>query len=398
MNIPNRLLQKNVYLDTACMGLIDSEVAAEARKFIEIVENMPAPPTGVTVEFRNSFDRARTEVAKLLNVSSDEIALVESTSHGFGLLAACLPLQAEDNILICDLEFFGNVLCWQARRDLVPFEIRAVQTTNGRVHAADFEKCIDTRTRAILISAVQETNGFRADLQELSHLAKKHNCLLIVDGIQEAGAMEIDLQQTEVDAYCAGGHKWLCNPFGMGFLYINRKWLDSFKPPFYSYFNALEPQGGWQDYLEAPAQTPFDRLDLTNTAQKFETGGMGNNLGAQTLYLSIRKMREKGPHKVEEQVRKLGDFLAYGLAELGVNLSSITTTRHRSGITSFTLPGGLEAERRLCARLEEEKIFVSLRYTTGVGGIRVSTHHYNTEAEVERLLEVTSDFLRTSHR
>ena len=160
-----------------------------------------------------------------------------------------------------------------------------------------------------------------------------------------------------------------------------------------SYFNALEPQEGWGNYLESPLRTPFDKLNLTETARKFETGGTGNYLGALTLYHSLKKLRETGINNVEMKVRKLGDFLAVGLAELGINLASDTNPLNRSGITSFTLPGGLEAERKLTARLAQEGIYVSLRYTSGVGGIRVSPHYYNSETDIERLLEITADFV-----
>ena len=385
--------KKIAYLDTACMGLVDSDVAAEAKNVISSLENISSPPTEFTVSLYDNFHRAREEAALLLNVTAEEIALVESTSHGLGLIASSLPLHAGDNILICDLEFFATTICWESRQEKMPFEIRAVATKGGKVKVSDFEPRMDVNTRAIVVSSVQEVNGYRVDLKEFSRLARERGCFLIVDGIQEAGALEVNLGETEVDIYCAGGHKWLRNPFGMGFLYVNKKLLEQLKPDFYSYFNALEPQGGWGNYLESPLRTPFDKLNLTETARKFETGGTGNYLGALTLYHSLKKLRETGINNVEMKVRKLGDFLAVGLAELGINLASDTNPLHRSGITSFTLPGGLEAERKLTARLAQERIYVSLRYTSGVGGIRVSPHYYNSETDIERLLESMADFL-----
>ena len=382
------------YLDTACMGLIDHDVAAAAKNVIASLENITSPPTELTISLYSNFSRVREEAARLVNVKPDEIALVESTSHGLGLVAGSLPLDAGDNILICDLEFFATTLCWHARREKVPFEIRPVPTKNGRVDVSDFEARMDNRTRAIVVSAVQEINGYRVNLKELSRLTRNRNCFLIVDGIQEAGVLEVNLGETEVDVYCAGGHKWLRNPFGMGFLYINSKLLPRLKPDFYSYFNALEPEGGWGHYLESPLRTPFDQLDLTKTAQKFETGGTGNNLGALTLYHSLKKLRETGIKTVEKKVRELGSLLASGLTDLGIDLASDRNPLHRSGISSFTLPGGLEAERELTTLLTEEGVYISLRYTSGVGGIRVSPHHYNSEADIARLLEITEEFIK----
>jgi selenocysteine lyase/cysteine desulfurase len=69
--------------------------------------------------------------------------------------------------------------------------------------------------------------------------------------------------------------------------------------------------------------------------------------------------------------------------------------RHRPGITSFTLPGGLDTERKLNTWLMQHGVFVSMRYTSGVGGIRVSPHYYNSRADIEKLLELIENFVKT---
>lgn len=272
------------YLDSACMGLVSKEVLNEIRAFISGLENISSPATKITAEMYNYYGKAREAVAKLFKASSDEIAIVESTSHALGLIANCLPIEKANNILVCDLEFLASTLCWQARQESVGFEIRKVTTKNGEVRVSDFESAIDKNTKAIIISSVQEINGFRTNIKELRQLAKNYNCYLIVDGIQEAGALDVKLSDLDVDVYCAGGHKWLRNPFGAGFLYINKKNMNGLKPSFYSYFNLREPDEGWQNYLESPKRTPFDCLEVTNTAQKFETGGTGNYVGSLGLY------------------------------------------------------------------------------------------------------------------
>lgn len=383
-----------IYFDTACLGMVPKRVLKKIRSYLSEIENFSSSATQATLDMYSYLPKSREAAARLLKVSQKEIAVVESTTHGLGLIASSIPLERKNNVLVCDVEFIAAALCWRARQDEVGFEIRRVHTKKGEVHISDFEAAIDKNTRAIVISSVQEVNGFRTDLKSLSQLAKKYGCYLIVDGIQEAGVLDVDLSEGDVDVYCSGGHKWLRNPFGAGFLYVNNKILDDLKPSYYGYFNALDPPGGWQNYVESPLRTPFDRLEMSSTAQKFEIGGTGNSLGALGLYENIMLILEYGIEKIEKKVKGLNASLLKGLNTLHLQITSPENLTNKSGITTFSLPGGLEQERMLAAELERHKIFISLRYTSGIGGIRVSPHYYNSLEEIGRFLEVTENFVK----
>lgn len=384
------------YLDNACMGKVHEKVVEQIEAFLKYLSNISSPPTQVTVEMYNFMTNAREESAKLLGVTPDEIAVVESTSHGLGLIVSSIPIRKEENVLICDLEFFASSLCWKSRQEDIGFEIRKVKTKQGEVKVDDFEVAIDKKTRAIVISAVQEINGFRCDIKALSRLAREYGCYLIVDGIQEIGALKVDLSNLDIDFYCAGGHKWLRNPFGAGILYINRKHIDRLKPSFYGYFNTVEPEMGWQAYLESPLRTPYDHFDILTKAQKFETGGTSNIIGSIGLYENIKIIQDYGIENIENKVKELGRYLIGGLNEIGLQTVSSIKPQNMSGIITFNLPGGVSQEKELCKKLEREGVFVSLRYTSGIGGIRVSPHYYNSTDDIDRLLNITEDFINGS--
>lgn len=383
-----------VYLDTACLGLANPPVFKKIRQYLDSLENLTLSATDFTLQAYGNYAKARQEIATLFNVCEDEIALVESTSHGLGLIASTLPLSEKDNILICDLEFFATTLCWHTRQKEIGFELRAVKTEHGAVRLEDFESRIDQNTKAIVVSSVQEINGFRADIAGLGRLARDKGCYMIVDGIQEAGVLPTDLSQLNVDVYCAGGQKWIRSPFGLGFLYVRRELAKQLEPNYYGYFNALEPDEGWGPYLESPLRTPFDDIGLNTTAQKFETGASGNYLGALALYESIKYINKMGIDTIENKVRFCNDRLVEGLFGLNLTAAAGLNSYHQSGITSFNLPGGIDQERKLVKKLQQERVFVSLRYTSGIGGIRVSPHYYNTEKQIDKLLEIIEDFLK----
>jgi selenocysteine lyase/cysteine desulfurase len=91
--------------------------------------------------------------------------------------------------------------------------------------------------------------------------------------------------------------------------------------------------------------------------------------------------------RVQAHILRLTDRLHDGLARAGAR---VITPREpiaaRSGITTFTC-GDPARDRTVVDRLLARRIFVSIRYTSGVGGIRASTHFFNDESDVDTLVE-----------
>ena len=107
------------------------------------------------------------------------------------------------------------------------------------------EKSIDDNTQVIAISHVQWLTGARADLKAISELAHDHGAYLVVDGIQAAGGLKIDVKKEDVDFYAAGSYTWLLGPGGAGFLYVRDDLIENIVPSVYGYRGArggLEPK------------------------------------------------------------------------------------------------------------------------------------------------------------
>lgn len=383
---------KKVYLDNACTGIPPPQVLACAGRFNTLLTDPAISAGDVNRKLRGYMDAARAAVASLIHCSLQEVALVESTSHALGMLANAIPMEPGDNVLVCDLEYQASAICWKRRQEKTGIEVRRVPSRHGTIGAEDFERCMDGHSRVILIAAVQEINGFRADIAGITRMAHRHGCLVIVDGIQEVGAMAVDVGASGVDFYCAGGKKWLCNPYGMGFLYIRKDLLNTVLPEFYSYFNIMIPETYNRDYityLEDPARTPFDDYTIVKDASSFEIGGYSNYLGALGLTAAIDVLQNAGVDAVENRIRGLAVRLLAGLEALGVTVSSPTDARHLSSIVTFHcgLRNRAALEKQIEQYLQRKNIYVSLRCSTGTGGIRVSIHYYNNEAEVDALLE-----------
>jgi cysteine desulfurase/selenocysteine lyase len=378
------LLDKT-FLDAACVSLAPRPAIEAIEKFLDLTMVCPLESSTHHHIFMDEMRAAaRPACAGLISARADEIALVESTTHGLTLAANALPLEPGDRVLLSDLEFLQVAVPWtQKRKDGI--EIDVVPNHKGEVRAEDFAARITPRTRVIAVSTVQWTNGYRLDLAAFSRLCRERGIWLVVDAIQQLGAMPLSVQHTPVDILACGGHKWLNAPFGCGFLYINRASQPRMKPPIAGYLDIEDPQGGWGEYFQTPSITPVLDYRYVTTARRFETGGTANYPGAVGLAASLKMIQELGAEKIEAHVRGLTDSLIKGLDVLGVEVVTPRAPQNRSGIITFSV-GSAPENVALMTRLLERKILISVRYTSGVGGIRVSCHFYDSREDIDRLL------------
>jgi len=393
---------ERIFLDNAAWGIPSEQVLNCAEQFTSMFRDPGKTTRDITLSMRSWMVEARKAVGKLINCDPSEVALIESTTHALSLVGNMLPLGEGDNVLVCDLEYLASTLCWKRRQEELNFEIREVRTDNNTISAEDFEKCMDRKTKAILLASVQEINGYRADVKSIAALAKKHGCYIIIDGIQEVGAMRVDVKALGVDIYCAGGKKWIRNPYGVGFMYVREDRIPELKPYGYGYYNVQIPSkyDVYTSYLEDPNRSPFDPTPIIENATKYENGGFANYLGALGLTAAIQVLLDEGTDRIEEKIIYLNRKLTHGLAELGIDTCSSKDSKHMSSTISFNF--GIEnfcvdRERALVKYLRERNIFVSLRCCTGTGGVRVSFHYYTPEAYIDTFLGAMKEYLTKSN-
>lgn len=294
----------------------------------------------------------------------------------------------------------GATLAWRGACRRAGVEIVPVKSKGGTVTAEQFAARANARTRAIVISSVQEVSGWRADLPAISDVAEKSGAFVIADGIQEAGARPIDFKELGVDAFCAGGHKWLRSPCGLGFACLGPRLLEVLEPTYQGYLALAEPDVGWDRYMELADRTPFDLPADRTDAGRMEIGGYPNWLGAVALDAAIEDFQKLGPGRVWGRIKKLRARLVKGLGDLGIGFLGGPEPPEDAvaGIVAFCLPGGAAEEKKLLEEMKRARVFASLRYVTGIGGIRTAVHESNTAADVDALLDVARRFLAKSKK
>jgi len=321
---------------------------------------------------------ARAAAARLVNADPAEIALAPNTSTGLHIAASALPLGPGDIVLVSDREFPANVYPWLARRTAGVVVERVPVTPQGFPDEARLlERLTDPRVRALAVSAVQFSSGYRADLARLGAACRASGAFLVVDAIQALGVVPVDVRALPIDLMACGGQKWLLGPWGSGFCYVRRELTGRLTPP----------MSGWLSYRGMEDFSNLLSYDdrLVDDARRFEVASPAtqDQLGLTT---SIGLLLELGVEAIAAYLRSLGEPLLAWAAARGVRIASPTEPRHRSQIVCLAPADAREAHRRL----REAGIVTSLRE----GAIRIAPHCYNTVEEMDKVVDVLEAGMR----
>ena len=159
------------------------------------------------------------------------------------------------------------------------------------------------------------------------------------------------------------------------------------------YLSVTEPEGGWDTYFQTPSITPVRHYDFVDSAARWETGGTANYPGAIGLAESVALINDIGIDNVADHNLCLTDYLIDSLHQQNIDIVTPLDRRYRSAIVTFTL-GSADDNIALTSFLQQHKVLVGVRYTSGVGGVRVSCHLFNNRQDLDRLVSRTADFIK----
>lgn len=321
-------------------------------------------------------ETTRGQLAQLVNATPREIALTPSTSFGFHYAATMLKARGITEVLTLASEFPSTTL------PLVHggLQLQVVPAGPQNEFTLDaIERALTPQTGAVAVSAVQFSTGFQVDLKGLSALCQAKKLPLLINAAQALGQLQLDVRALKPAFLAAPSHKWLMAGYGMAMLFVDEGWLDD---PL--------PMGGWLSVPNeklwqtvhanhahpGPHATRVTGADFRHDASALEAGG-ANWAGAAalnaalTLHLSL-DAAETRRHIVGLQLR-----LRRQLRAMGFTPSTADDEATISGICGIAVSGDPnEAVRHL---LRDARIV-----TTARGGqLRLSTHVFNTEHEVD---------------
>ena len=365
--------EKYAYFNHASVGVLPATTLAEIERFARAQSE--AGLLGI-FPHEAGMPQSRERIGRFINASGEEIAITPNTSHGANLVALGLDARPGDRILLCDNEFPSNALPWLALRsrgvDVVELDTQRERLTPDRLRRE-----LTSRTRAVTVSWVSYSDGYRHDLAGLAEVAHAGGALLCVDAIQGLGAFPLDVRATGIDILYTAAQKWLLGLQGVGFIYVRRDLID----------RLLLAMPGWRSVEDIWDFHNHDQ-GFSPHALRFE-GGTVNLLGTLSMTSSIGILERAGIDAIAAHVLQLTDRLVDGLHRIGAEVLTPRGPGISSGIVSFRMPGSNSVA--LGRALLREGIVATRR----PAGIRVSPHGYNDAGEIDRLLEALPECART---
>jgi cysteine desulfurase/selenocysteine lyase len=356
-----------IHMNHAGVSPMTERSRAAIEQVVDGALNRPYP-AGAAFE---EADRVRGLAAQIINGSPDGIALTRSTAHGLSLVAQGLDWERGDNVVGAQWEYPANVYPWMAlAADGVEF--RQAKLVGGRVLADTLFSLVDERTRVVAVSHVEFWNGYRVDIEAIGAECRRRGIIFVVDMMQSVGALRVDVSRMPIDFCATGAGKWLLGPPGIGFCYFTPELLEKVRPPVVGADSVADVE----QYFEP-------KLEFAPSARRFEESVV-SMLDTAAFASALDLLLEVGPEVIEERVLDLAGRLASGLVERGYEVVEPwpRSRAESSGIVSFRKPGAshLEVLRDLTA--------ARVIARTHRDFVRLSPHFYNTEDEIERVLEV----------
>jgi len=329
---------ESLYLNTASYGLPPTPAWDELQS---VLADWRAGRTSFE-GWGTYTEAARASFARLVGVPTDWIAVGGNTSSMVGLVASSLPNGAR--VVSAELEFTS--LLW-------PFlaQGRGIEVTS--VEIGEVADAIDDRTDVVAVSAVQSLTGEVAALDEVIDSASAHGALVVVDATQACGWLPIDAGR--IDVLACSAYKWLCSARGTAFMSIRPEARERLTPHAAGWYAGEDP---YSSYYGAP-------LRLGAGARRFDVSPAWFSWASTAPTLDL--LLEIGIDAIHAHDLRLANRFREGI---GVEPGD-------SAIVSAELP---EAEERL----RGSRVMAAAR----AGLLRASWHVYNTDDDVDELLEL----------
>jgi selenocysteine lyase/cysteine desulfurase len=325
------------FLDTATYGVPPRFVAEALRDSVRLWERGRLEVSA----FAEPMRAGRAAYASLIGVDEGRVAMGTSVSSLIGLVAASIP----DGARVATLRGEYTSVTWpfaaQAGRGVTVTEL-----PNGQLEDAggDFD--------VVAVSLVQSADGAVLDVERLRRSVAESGTLTVIDAVQALGWKSVGLSWADVAA--AASYKWLLGPRGVAWMSLSERMFETLVP------HVANPFAGddlWSSLYGLPLRLADDARRFDASPAWFSVFGAG---------LSLPWLESLDRAAVEAHSVGLANRLRAEL-QLAPADSAIVA-----------IPGAPAADA-----LQNAGIRASVR----AGATRVGFHLYNTEADLDRLVD-----------
>lgn len=348
-------LVHGTYLNSCAHGLLPRRTRAAMERHLD---RWTAAPDWE--QWGTEAEGARAAFATFIGARTEDVATQANASSGISAVMNALPVPGPRRRIVTlgiDFPTAPFVAERMASRGFTHTHVE------GSVRVEEWARHLADDVALACIPAVASFSGYRLDVPAFARAAHAKGVPVLVDAFQACGTYPIDVRAWDVDFLVTGVYKWLMAPAGLAYLYV--------KP---EQQRLVPTTGGW--YANAdPAR--FDPLaGLAPDARRFQYGGP-SIIACAALRESLALLQDAGLANVERRNRELVERVMSHARERKWEILTPEEPRERASIVTIRVP---DLARALAACKRN-----GVAINTRLGGIRVSPHFYNRDADVDRL-------------
>ncbi|MBC8386501.1 MAG: IscS subfamily cysteine desulfurase [Actinobacteria bacterium] len=370
--------RKRIFFDNASTTRIDDHVFKEMEPYFRENYGNPSSLHDFGESAKIVVEQARKKVADMIGASAEEIYFTScgTESNNLALWGLARALKGKGSHIISSVIEHHSIINPLKEMKKNGWNISLVPVDKyGLVNLGDIENEI-TGSTTVLISVMHANNeiGTIQKLREISQIAKKHNIVFHSDGMATAGIIPVNVKELGIDAYSFSAQQ-LHGPKGVAALFIKRG--TRIKPIF---LGGIQEKGRRAGTENVPGIVGFgEACELAKIR-------MNENM----KYVS--KLRDSLIKRLEDKITDI-KLNGHPTRRLPGNVHiSFEYIEGESILLMLNMEGIAAASGSSCASqaLKSSHVLnaIGLSPTMAQGSILFSLGKYNTDLEINRLLEV----------
>jgi isopenicillin-N epimerase len=374
-----------IYLNNGTHSLVPKVVLQNQQKYqIEFEKN----PTQSLFQTWGNLWEVQKPLARFFAAEPKSFFLRTNVTQPLNEFILGMPLPSGSEILTTNQEYGAvhNICRFRCQEDGLQFrQIKLPSRDEAKnCTAGDYLDRIianfQSHTKMLVISEIFTGHGLALPIKEIAKETRRRQILLVVDGAHTPGSLPLDFAQLEdVDFYGGNLHKWFMGPKGTGFGWVHDRHKEKLKPL----------QAGWTTF---ETFEPFSRFgEGDRFAVRMMMLGCHEFSSFYALADTVQFWQQIGPAKIYDRINELGSHLTNRADEiLQMPRFSARDRSLRGPLHAYLLPNRFQGKSYwglMQQILLETQVQVSVTNIDGELYLRLSSHIYNTQSEIEEGLQ-----------
>lgn len=309
----------------------------------------------------------REKIASLAGADAEEIAINRNATEGLNSIIFGLNLQKGDEVVLCKYDYPNMMNAWKQRekRDgikLVWIDMQFPLEDDEKIVSL-YANAITSKTKIVHVTHIINWTGQILPAKKIAKMAHEKGCKVILDGAHSFAHIEYNLHDLDCDYFATSLHKWLCAPFGSGFMYIKKTNIKDV----WSLLSNDNPDG--------------------DNIRKFESIGTRSFASEMAIAQAIDFHEMIGGKRKSERLFFLKNYWAEKISAIpGFKISTSLKPEYSGAICHVGLEGwkGTEMESKLFEKFKIHTVGIDLHE---LKGIRVTPNIYTSLKDLDKLVE-----------